>query len=54
MQQRGFRQRVEQGIGGTPQSRAKVEVDITDNIQAEADVGSNASPRVGLKFEWNY
>lgn len=45
---------VEQGIGGTAQSRAKVEVDITDNIQAEADVGSNASPRVGLKFEWNY
>lgn len=45
---------VEQGIGGTAQSRAKVEVDITDNIQAEADVGSNASPRVGLKFEWDY
>ncbi|HEY0834189.1 MAG TPA: translocation/assembly module TamB domain-containing protein, partial [Azospirillum sp.] len=45
---------VEQGVGGSAQSRAKVEVDITDNIQLEAGVGANADTRVGLKFEWDY
>ena len=44
---------VEQGMGAN-QSRAKVEVDITDNIQAEADVGTDAQTRFGLKFEWDY
>ncbi|HYH21170.1 MAG TPA: translocation/assembly module TamB domain-containing protein [Azospirillum sp.] len=45
---------VEQGVAGNAQSRAKVEVDITDNIQVEADVGANADTRVGVKFEWEY
>ena len=45
---------VEQGVSGNAQSRAKVEVDITDNIQVEADVGANADTRVGVKFEWDY
>lgn len=44
---------VEQGVG-TAQSRAKVEIDITKNIQAEADVGTNANPRVGVTVEWDY
>lgn len=44
---------VEQGVG-TGQTRAKVEVDITDNIKGEADVGSGADTRFGLKFEWDY
>lgn len=49
---------VEQGVGtgGTTQSRAKVEVDITKNFKAEAGVGTgaNADTRLGLKFEWDY
>jgi translocation and assembly module TamB len=50
---------VEQGVGtsgsgGANQSRAKVEVDITKNLKAEAGVGANSDTRLGLKFEWDY
>nr|WP_246499749.1 translocation/assembly module TamB domain-containing protein [Azospirillum soli] len=44
---------VEQGIGAN-QSRATVEVDITKNIKAEADVGADAETRLGVKWEMNY
>ncbi|WP_448203143.1 translocation/assembly module TamB domain-containing protein [Azospirillum sp. sgz302134] len=44
---------VEQGIGAN-QSRATVEVDITKNLKAEADVGADSETRVGVKWEWNY
>ncbi|MCW2237262.1 translocation/assembly module TamB domain-containing protein [Azospirillum canadense] len=44
---------VEQGIGAN-QSRATVEVDITKNIKAEADVGADSETRLGVKWEWNY
>ncbi|WP_445599936.1 translocation/assembly module TamB domain-containing protein [Azospirillum sp. A39] len=44
---------IEQGIGPA-QSRARVEVDVTDNIKAEAGVGANADTQVGVTFEWNY
>ncbi|WP_207458576.1 translocation/assembly module TamB domain-containing protein [Azospirillum sp. SYSU D00513] len=43
---------VEQGLAG--ESRATVEVDITDNIKAEADVGANSDTSFGLRFEWDY
>lgn len=39
------------GRGGT---RARVELDVTDNVQVEADVGGSGEGRVGLKFEWEY
>lgn len=39
------------GQGGT---RARVELDVTDNVQVEADVGGTGGGRVGLKFEWEY
>ncbi|HEV7367863.1 translocation/assembly module TamB domain-containing protein [Arenibaculum sp.] len=44
---------VEQDVreGGT---RAKVELDVTDNVQVEADVGGRKGGRVGLRFEWEY
>ena len=49
---------VEQGVGtgadGASQSRAKIEVDITKNLKAEAGVGANSDTRLGLKFEWDY
>ncbi len=44
---------VEQGIGAN-QSRATVEVDITKNIKAQADVGADSETRVGVKWELNY
>ena len=44
---------VEQGIGAN-QSRATVEVDITKNIKAEADVGADSETRLGVKWEMNY
>ncbi|MBP2293435.1 translocation/assembly module TamB domain-containing protein [Azospirillum rugosum] len=44
---------VEQGIGAN-QSRATVEVDITKNIKAEADMGADSETRLGVKWEWNY
>jgi len=47
---------VEQGVGtgGISQSRAKVEVDLTRNLKAEARVGVDAETRFGLRFEWDY
>jgi len=44
---------VEQGIGAN-QSRATVEVDITKNLKAEANVGADSETRVGVKWEWSY
>lgn len=44
---------VEQGIGAD-QSRAKVEIDLTDTVRAEAKVGGSEGTSVGVKFEWNY
>ena len=44
---------VEQGIGPN-QSRATVEVDITKNIKAQADVSADSDTRVGIKWERNY
>lgn len=44
---------VEQGIGAN-QSRAKVEVDITKNLKAEAGVGANSETKFGLTFERDY
>lgn len=44
---------VEQGLGAD-QSRAKVEIDLTDTIRAEAKVGGNEGTSVGIKFEWDY
>jgi len=35
-------------------SRAKVEMAITNTVQAEVDVGVHADPQMGLKFEWDY
>lgn len=43
---------VTQEVGGS--SSAQVQVDITNNIQAEAQVGTTGGSRVGLKFEWEY
>ncbi|CAK0757629.1 translocation and assembly module TamB [Azospirillaceae bacterium] len=45
---------VEQGVSGDTASRAKVEIGLTDTLQAEAGIGIDAQPRVGLKFEWDY
>jgi translocation and assembly module TamB len=39
------------GQGGT---RARVELDVTDNVQVEADVGGTGGGSLGLKFEWEY
>lgn len=44
---------VEQGIGAD-QSRAKVEIDLTDTVRAEAKVGGSEGTSVGVKFEWDY
>ncbi|WP_029009795.1 translocation/assembly module TamB domain-containing protein [Azospirillum halopraeferens] len=44
---------VEQGLGDTG-SGARVEVDITDTIKAEARVGADANTRFGVTFEWDY
>jgi translocation and assembly module TamB len=44
---------VEQGLAGDS-GRAKMEVGITDNVQATAGMGIHADPDIGLKFEWNY
>ncbi|MEI8394051.1 MAG: translocation/assembly module TamB domain-containing protein [Rhodospirillaceae bacterium] len=44
---------VEQGLTGDS-SRAKVEVGIIDNVQAEIGMGMRADPQVGVKFEWDY
>ena len=35
-------------------SRAKVQMAITNTVQAEVDVGVHADPQMGLKFEWDY
>jgi translocation and assembly module TamB len=43
---------VRQSIGG--ESAAEVQVDITDNIKAEAQVGATGGSRVGVTFEWEY
>jgi translocation and assembly module TamB len=43
---------VEQDVGGG--SRATVELDVTDNIQLEADVGGRKGSSVGVQFEWEY
>jgi len=59
---RGVYLGLEQGVGaaggsaGSAGSRAKVEVDLLDHVQAEAGVGlgGGAQPSVGLKFEWDY
>ncbi|MEI7609926.1 MAG: translocation/assembly module TamB domain-containing protein, partial [Rhodospirillaceae bacterium] len=44
---------VQQGLT-SDSSRAKVEVGITDNIQAEVGVGVRVDPEVGLKLQWDY
>lgn len=44
---------VEQGAGQQG-SRAKVEVELTDNIQIEADIGTDADNKVGIQFQWDY
>ncbi len=44
---------VQQGLTADS-SRAKVEVGITDNIQAEVGVGVRADPQVGVKLQWDY
>ena len=44
---------VQQGLT-SDSSRAKVEVGITDNIQAEVGVGVRADPQVGVKLQWDY
>ena len=44
---------VQQGLT-TDSSRAKVEVGIADNVQAEVGVGVRADPEVGLKLQWDY
>lgn len=43
---------VTQDVGG--ESSAQVQVDITKNIQAEAQVGTTGGSKVGVKFEWEY
>ncbi|WP_366655559.1 translocation/assembly module TamB domain-containing protein [Fodinicurvata sp. EGI_FJ10296] len=42
---------VRQGASGS--SRVNVEIDVTDNIKIEGDVGTDRS-RVGVRFEWEY
>ena len=44
---------VEQGLGQGA-SEVVVEVEITDNITVETDVGSDATGRVGVNFQWDY
>ncbi|MEI6559374.1 MAG: translocation/assembly module TamB domain-containing protein [Rhodospirillaceae bacterium] len=44
---------IQQGLTADS-SRAKVEVGITDNIQAEVGVGVRADPQVGVKLQWDY
>ena len=44
---------VQQGLTADS-SRAKVEVGITDNVQAEVGVGVRADPEVGVKLQWDY
>lgn len=45
----GVEQGLEQGS-----SEVTVEVEITDNITVESDVGSDATGRVGVNFQWDY
>lgn len=44
---------VEQGLG-PESSRVTVEVDITDNIAVESNVGATGNSNVGLQFKWDY
>ena len=44
---------VQQGLTADS-SRAKVEVGITDALQAEVGVGVRADPQVGVKLQWDY
>lgn len=44
---------VEQGIGAN-QSRAKVEIDITNNLKGTASVGGNSDTKFGLTYEKDY
>ncbi|WP_244442522.1 translocation/assembly module TamB domain-containing protein [Azospirillum lipoferum] len=44
---------VEQGIGAN-QSRAKVEIDITNNLKGTAAVGGNSDTEFGLVYEKDY
>ncbi|ANC91218.2 hypothetical protein A6A40_04470 [Azospirillum humicireducens] len=44
---------VEQGIGAN-QSRAKVEIDITNNLKGTASVGGNSDTEFGLVYEKDY
>jgi translocation and assembly module TamB len=44
---------VQQGLGADT-SKAKVEVDLTDNLKLESEVGSNAQTGLGLNWQWDY
>ncbi len=44
---------VQQGVDATS-SRVTVQVEVTDHVRVEADVGANASSRVGVNLEWDY
>ncbi len=44
---------VEQGLGAES-SRVTVEVEITDNITVESDVGADSAGRIGVNMQWDY
>lgn len=52
---------IEQDLGSQPGRsrtqtgpRAKVEVELTDGVQVEADVGARNDSRIGVRVEWDY
>lgn len=45
--------KLEQGLSGTS-SRAVVEVEVTDNISVETDVGADSQSRVGVNWKLDY
>jgi len=34
--------------------RGVVEIEVLENVKIEAEVGADASNRVGVKMEWDY
>jgi translocation and assembly module TamB len=44
---------VEQGATADS-SKVTVEVEVTDNIAVESDVGATGSGNLGIKFQWDY
>jgi translocation and assembly module TamB len=45
--------KLQQGLSGAS-SRAVVEVEVTDSISVETDVGADSQSRVGVTYELDY